>query len=223
MAKEKQIKSKSRVKERGEVFTNEREVKAMVDLVKEPSSDPAATVLEPSCGNGNFLIEVLRRKIETIKKTTISEDRDVYDSHLLQAVCSIYGVDIALDNVEEAREKLLREAVDTNPFGSDIVTDYNIEWVLKKNIICGDMLTLLTEDSKPIVFNQYTFSSTQNNDVLDLVVYQPFVFKTQVVGKKKKEQQTIIVNEPCGEVQYRFFLQLYQEKTLEEFLKKDKE
>ena len=61
----KQVKSKQRVADHGEVFTNEREVKAMVDMVMkniEPDDLIAATFLEPSCGSGNFLVEILERK-----------------------------------------------------------------------------------------------------------------------------------------------------------------
>ena len=71
----KQVKSKQRVADHGEVFTAEREVKAMVDLVwKELDKGSAdklmtTTFLEPSCGSGNFLIEILRRKIDVLKKT----------------------------------------------------------------------------------------------------------------------------------------------------------
>ena len=59
----KQIKSKKRVSEHGEVFTNEREVNAMLDLVKDETLRIDSRFLEPACGDGNFLIEILRRKL----------------------------------------------------------------------------------------------------------------------------------------------------------------
>ena len=59
----KQIKSKKRVEERGEVFTNEREVKAMCDLVSYETNRIDSRFLEPACGDGNFLAEILRRKL----------------------------------------------------------------------------------------------------------------------------------------------------------------
>lgn len=62
----KQIKSKERVAEHGEVFTNEREVKAMCDLVKDETERIDSRVLEPACGDGNFLAEILNRKLGTV-------------------------------------------------------------------------------------------------------------------------------------------------------------
>ena len=63
-----QIKSKERVAEHGEVFTNEREVNAMLDLVKDETERIESRFLEPACGDGNFLIEILRRKLAVVKR-----------------------------------------------------------------------------------------------------------------------------------------------------------
>ena len=59
----KQIKSKKRVSEHGEVFTSEREVNAMMDLVQDELKQLNSTILEPACGTGNFLVEILKRKM----------------------------------------------------------------------------------------------------------------------------------------------------------------
>lgn len=61
-----QVKSKKRVSDHGEVFTNEREVNAMLDLVKHETERIDSRFLEPACGNGNFLAEVLRRKLNVV-------------------------------------------------------------------------------------------------------------------------------------------------------------
>lgn len=58
-----QIKSRERVAAHGEVFTSEREVNAMLDLVKQETERIDSRFLEPACGDGNFLIEILRRKL----------------------------------------------------------------------------------------------------------------------------------------------------------------
>ena len=63
-----QVKSKQRVAEHGEVFTSEREVNAMLDLVKQETERVDSRFLEPACGDGNFLVEILRRKIEAAKR-----------------------------------------------------------------------------------------------------------------------------------------------------------
>ena len=65
--KDKQIISKKRVTDHGEVFTSEREVKAMLDLVKMESFSVDSRCLEPACGTGNFLIELLERKLSIVK------------------------------------------------------------------------------------------------------------------------------------------------------------
>ena len=64
----KQMKSKQRVAEHGEVFTAEREVKAMCDLVSQECDRIDSRFLEPACGNGNFLTEIITRKLATVKR-----------------------------------------------------------------------------------------------------------------------------------------------------------
>ena len=64
----KQIKSRKRVVDHGEVFTNEREVKAMCDLVNDETQRIDSRFLEPACGDGNFLAEILDRKLAVVKK-----------------------------------------------------------------------------------------------------------------------------------------------------------
>ena len=92
-----QIKSRKRVSEHGEVFTSEREVNKMLDLVHDQTLRPDSTFLEPACGDGNFLIEILKRKLEVIniyKKSQID-----YEKWCFVCVSSLYGVDILIDNV----------------------------------------------------------------------------------------------------------------------------
>ena len=101
---EKQIKSKRRVSDFGEVYTARKQVTDMVDLVDSSASDITTTVLEPACGNGNFLVEILARKMNTIQWCPISLIR--YERETLRAVASIYGVDIQKDNTIECRERL---------------------------------------------------------------------------------------------------------------------
>ncbi len=116
--KEKQIKSNQRVKDFGEVYTAEWTVKAMCDLIPQETWDNIeSTFLEPACGTGNFLVEILARKLDRCK--------DVKDG--LKALNSLFGVDILVDNVDESRERLLKMFVDKFPE----VNDYAIS-VAKK-------------------------------------------------------------------------------------------
>lgn len=90
---EKQVKSKQRVADHGEVFTNEREVKAMCDLVKQETERIDSRFLEPACGEGAFLTEILRRKLAVVKSKYGKSPFD-YERYAVLAITSIYGVDI---------------------------------------------------------------------------------------------------------------------------------
>ena len=132
----KQIKTKQRVKEHGEVFTNEKEVKEMCDLVPaEIWQNIDSTFLEPSCGTGNFLVEILKRKLIYCHKNT----------DILRAYKSIYGIDILKDNIEECKTRLL--SLNTN---EEIKED--ISKILNNNMICGDFLTKLDTYGNKIKF-----------------------------------------------------------------------
>ena len=160
-----QVKSRTRVQDHGEVFTNEREVNAMLDMVKRETERIDSRFLEPACGDGNFLAEVLRRKLDVVRaryRRSLFE----YEKYTFVAVGSIYGVDILPDNTQECRERLF-----------DIVeSDYlpvckksptpgfldAIRFVIGKNILCGNALSLKTVDSsgvdtdEPIIFCEWS-------------------------------------------------------------------
>lgn len=93
MTDKKQTKSKRRVADHGEVFTAEREVNAMLDLVKQETERIDSRFLEPACGNGNFLAEILQRKLAVVKSRYGKNAAD-YERYAVIAVSSIYGVDI---------------------------------------------------------------------------------------------------------------------------------
>lgn len=128
-----QIKSKQRVRERGEVFTAEREVKAMCDLIPEDEiwSDITKTFLEPACGTGNFLVEIFGRKLQYCK-----DERDG-----LKALASIIGIDIAEDNCFEARVRLMTMYCKAFPKASK-ASLLLAAGILRNNIICGDSLEI---------------------------------------------------------------------------------
>ena len=90
---DKQVKSKQRVADHGEVFTNQREVNAMLDLVKHETERIDSRFLEPACGNGNFLAEVLNRKLNVVEHK-YSHTQMEWERYAVLGVCNIYGVDI---------------------------------------------------------------------------------------------------------------------------------
>ncbi len=105
MARKVAHKSKDRIIKHGEVFTNDREVNAMLDLVRHETERIDSRFLEPACGTGNFLAEVLSRKLPIVKKR-YSRNQLEFERYAIVAVSSLYGVDILEDNVKECREKL---------------------------------------------------------------------------------------------------------------------
>lgn len=136
MKQSKQIKSKQRVRERGEVFTAEREVKAMCDLIPEDEiwSDITKTFLEPACGTGNFLVEIFDRKLKYCK-----DEKDG-----LKALASIVGIDIQQDNVEESRKRLMTMYCEAFPKANEACL-LLAAGILQNNIICGDSLKIMKE------------------------------------------------------------------------------
>ena len=157
---EKQVVSKQRVADHGEVYTAKREVNAMLDLVKEETERIDSRFLEPACGNGNFLVEILSRKMEAVRKR-FSKNRYEYDLASAQAVSSMYGVELLPDNVEICRNRLLDQYLETyRQHLSDNVSpelERCIRFILKKNILCGDALTMLQQNGEPITFCEWTF------------------------------------------------------------------
>lgn len=153
-----QIKSKKRVAEHGEVFTNEREVNAMLDMVKSESERIESRFLEPACGTGNFLAEVLRRKLGVVKKQ-YGKFKEDYEKYSVLAVSSIYGVDIQQDNVDECRMRLYdmwnKEYARNCKDSCDEKCREAVRYILAHNILCGDALTMLKADGEPITFAQW--------------------------------------------------------------------
>lgn len=155
-----QVKTKQRVADHGEVFTNEREVNAMLDLVKQETERIDSRFLEPACGTGNFLVEILRRKLEVVIGRYKRNQLD-YERYAIIAISSIYGIDLLLDNVHECRNRLFNifEEQYKKLFKDKIKQDCleSGRFVLNKNIIQGDALTLNKVGSEePIVFSEWS-------------------------------------------------------------------
>ena len=160
VSNEQQVVSKQRVADHGEVYTAKREVNAMLDLVKEETERIDSRFLEPACGNGNFLVEILNRKMEAVRRKH-AKNRYEYDLASAQAVSSMYGVELLPDNVEACRNRLQDQYLDTyRQHQSDEASpelEQCIRFLLKKNILCGDALTMLQDNGEPITFCEWTF------------------------------------------------------------------
>lgn len=182
-----QVKSRKRVADHGEVFTHPREVNAMLDLVKDESVRIDSRFLEPACGDGNFLIEILRRKLATVASRYPNGNSE-YQKHVLQAISSIYGIELLADNTEQCRQRLFDFIIEQSG-KTDDEFQQNVRYLLNRNIVQGDALTYTAADGRPIVFSEWTF-------VGDKVQRRDFQFDFLV----KKEHQYSLFDEQ-GEAQ----------------------
>lgn len=161
---DKQVISKQRVADHGEVLTGKREVNAMLDLVKQETERIESRFLEPACGNGNFLTEILGRKLRVVE-ARYGKSQLEYERYAILAVSSIYGIDILEDNVQQCRHRLFGvfEWDYTRLFKSKAKNRCReaVRFILDRNIIWGDALTLKTVSEKPeyIVFSEWSLVS----------------------------------------------------------------
>ena len=164
---ERQVKSKQRVADHGEVFTAQREVNAMLDLVKQETERIDSRFLEPACGDGNFLAEILRRKLAVVEARYKKSAAD-YEKYAVLAMTGLYGVDILQDNVEECRKRLF--AIWDEAYTARCKKECReevrgaVRFILERNILCGNALTLKCVDlaggdtDEPIIFSEWTFT-----------------------------------------------------------------
>ena len=145
--KARQVKSRERVQQHGEVFTNEREVNAMLDLVKHETERIDSRFLEPACGDGNFLAEILRRKLR-VCRSFVEQGKNTqleYEKNAVLAVSSIYGIELLADNTQTCRERLFTIFSEEYHalYGTNVKQDCleSIRYLLSKNIIIGNALT----------------------------------------------------------------------------------
>lgn len=202
---ETQIKSKERVFSYGEVYTGEKEVKHMVDLVWNKfhgaDSKIKATFFEPAAGNGNFLIEILNRKISEIKKIrSIRKRQHEFEINLFRAVSTIYGIDILMDNVIECRERLYSVCLNAyeHLYGKDVNSNFlmSIKYILDKNIICGDSLNGVKDGPKaePIMISQWNIISQTKVKRYDYALVDLFTYGDIPSKKTERIEHHNIVN-----------------------------
>lgn len=151
--------SRQRVIDHGEVFTPPGLVSDMLDLVQSECERIDSRFLEPACGTGNFLVEVLRRKLVTVTKRH-AKNRQKWERDAILAISSLYGIDLLADNVLACRERLLDHAAAAHEarFKEPLPAEARqaAAFILSRNIVQGDALTLLRPDGNPIVFSEWS-------------------------------------------------------------------
>jgi len=208
---ENQVKSKERIANHGEVYTSSREVNAMLDLVKQETERIDSRFLEPACGTGNFLAEVLERKLNVVK-ARYSKSQLEYERYAVLAVSSIYGIDILQDNVEECRTRLYEIF---NSHYSILYKDKckdecrkSIQYLLVRNIQFGDALDFTNPDTKkPIIFSEW---SAVNGSMLKRrdYMFKFLVEETHQFTLFNDEGEPAAIDEPVKDFPLIHFLRL---------------
>lgn len=213
---DKQVKSRKRVADHGEVFTNEREVNAMLDLVKHETERIESRFLEPACGNGNFLAEVLRRKM-AVAAERYGKSQVEWERYAVTAVSSIYGVDILEDNAQECQERLFNifDERYTSLFKDKCKYECrrSVRFLLGRNILWGDALDFTNPVTKqPIVFSEW---SAVNGSMLKRrdYMFRFLVEKTHQFSMFNDEGQPAAIDEPVKDYPLVHFLKLGEDDT----------
>jgi hypothetical protein len=150
------VKSKQRVADHGEVFTPAWMVEAMLDLVKGETERIDARFLEPACGSGNFLVQILKRKLTAVEVKYGKSDFDKRHYALVGLMCS-YGIELLPDNIIECRENLLTIFAEYLRLKTTDDLYRVATYVLSQNIVHGDALTMLDSGKKPITFAEWGY------------------------------------------------------------------
>lgn len=138
----------------------------MLDLVKQETERIDSRFLEPACGDGNFLAEILRRKLAVVKRKYKKSPID-YEKNAVLAATSIYGVDILQDNVDTCRQRMFE--IWDKEYQTVLKKEVNedcreaVQFIFGRNIVCGNALSLKKVDlygkdiDEPIVFSEWAF------------------------------------------------------------------
>ncbi len=150
------VKSKQRVADHGEVFTPAWMVEAMLDLVKGATERIDSPFLEPACGSGNFLIQVLRRKLSAVE---LKYGKSEFEKRhfALHALMCIYGVELLPDNIVECRDNLLKIFAEYLRLGETDDLYRAGSFVLTQNLVHGDAMTMRDSNKQPITFAEWGY------------------------------------------------------------------
>ena len=159
IVKEQLVRSRDRVKTYGEVFTPRHMVDRMLDLVREELETGHdfvdKTFLEPSAGDGNFLLAILDRKLHAIEGRYPAQ---AWPRESLFALASIYGIELLEDNHQDAKAIMLAEFLGFHQaHGMACGARTNLHraaaYLIDTNIVCGNTLTGQTAEGQNVQFS----------------------------------------------------------------------
>jgi hypothetical protein len=131
-------------------------VEAMLDQVKAETEHIDSRFLEPACGSGNFLVQVLRRKLAAVELKFAQSDFEKRHYALLGLMCT-YGIELLPDNIAECRDNMLELLSDYLNLDDSDDLYRAATYVLSQNVVHGDALTMLTSDGQPITFAEWGY------------------------------------------------------------------
>ncbi|MDA9996467.1 hypothetical protein N9E23_03895 [Candidatus Pelagibacter sp.] len=208
--------SKKRIRDYGEVFTQKKDVISILNLVENETFNLESRFLEPACGDGNFLSEILYRKILILNKKFKTNKLD-FERNSILALSSIYGVDILNDNIIKLNERLLKIFIDNyvSHFG-EINTSFlkSLKHILKKNLIFGDALSYkIPKTNNSIIFSEWSLVN------IDYVKRRDFTFKDIIAYKPidgpnlfSDLGENAFIPTPIKDHSLKHYLKLYEQK-----------
>lgn len=150
------VRSKKRVSDHGEVFTPPWMVEAMLNLVKGETERIDSRFLEPACGSGNFLVQILQRKLVAVELKYGKSEFEKRHFALHGLMC-IYGVELLPDNIAECRDNLLEIFAEYLRLDETEDLYRTANFVLSQNLVHGDALTMLDSRKQPITFAEWGY------------------------------------------------------------------
>ena len=148
--------SKKRIADHGEVFTPAWLVDAMLDLAKGEAERIDSRFLEPACGSGNFLIQILQRRLATVESKYGSSDLKRQHYALLGLMC-LYGIELLPDNIVECRGNLLEIFAEYLRIDSTSDLYQAASYVLMHNLVHGDALKMRDHTGEAIIFAEWGY------------------------------------------------------------------
>ena len=163
----------------GEVFTKKNEVKMMKKFFIKEINRIESRFLEPACGDGNFLTEILTLKLDTLDKDKILYNK--YLSNYISIISSLYGIDILDENVQKCRERLYNICKKFNfniGFKDTNLLNRITKIIFKKNIVQGNALTFKNDHNEPIIMYEWNIIDLYSVKVKifeysDIISYSP--------------------------------------------------
>lgn len=128
----------------------------MLDLVKDESYRIDSRFLEPACGSGNFLVQVLQRKLAAVDQKYSGSIFEKQHYGLLAIMCT-YGIELLQDNINDCRANMLAMLAEYLTLQNKDMVYQAAAYVISQNLVHGDALTMRTHEGDPITFAEWGY------------------------------------------------------------------